>query len=227
MAVGRDSRWRITRGSALAGLWLVGALPLGLALVMLVSRITSTELTVESRTFLIPFLAAYLIAGGLWGHRLGRIAGYNRSRSFIVAGAIGVALPTGVAVTALTYVEQNLAVLLWGGLPVHVIFGFSFALAALVLSGIAGLAFGLSLGSARLARQLAVGGGGAGALTFVIVDIGLDVLGFRVGAPNAEQRATMLVVAVVGLWATAIVGSAVLGRILAQEGAKRTSPAGR
>jgi hypothetical protein len=197
-----------------------------LALVLLVSRVTSTELTVESRAFLIPFMAAYLIAGGLWGRSLGRIAGYNSSRSFIIAGAAGVALPTGVAVTALTYVEQNLAFFLQGGLPVHVIFGISFALAALVLSGIAGMSFGLSLGSTRLASQLALGGGGAGALTFLIVDLGLDGLGFRVGAPDAEQRATMLVVAVGGLWATAIVGSAVLGRILAQEGARHTSPTG-
>jgi hypothetical protein len=199
--------------STIAGLWLVLALPAGIACVLLVSQLSGTNLTVESPVFFIPFLTAFALGGGLWARSLGRIAGYA-SWSLIAAGAIGVAGPTRLIFGALSWVEANLARILSLGVPIHVAFMLAFAAAALLLAGSGGLALGLGLRRARLAGRLALAGGGAGALAFLIVAIGFDLIGFRVGAPNAEQRATMLLVSIVGLWATALAGSAAIGRVL-------------
>jgi len=43
----------------------------------------------------------------------------------------------------------------------------------------------------------------------------MDLIGFRVGAPRADERFTMLVVSVLGIWSAALVGSAVFGKVLA------------
>jgi hypothetical protein len=199
--------------SAVAGLWLVLALPAGIVCVLLVSRLSATALAIEDPVFFIPFLVPFVLAGALWARSLGRIAGYA-SWPLIVAGAVGVAVPTRLMFAVLTWVEANLARILSAGLPIHIVFTIAFATAALLLAGSGGLALGLSLRSARLAARLAFAGGGVGALTFLAVAIGFDLAGFRVGAPNAEQRATMLVVSIVGLWATALAGSAAIGRAL-------------
>jgi hypothetical protein len=212
VAVPRMQRSVLLR-SALTGLWLVIALPLGSVCVVLVGMLTATTPGLDMPTFLIPFFIPFVIAGGLWGRGLGRIGGYPL-RPFFVAGAIGVPLATFLALRALNAVESNLEWFQRGGLPIHVIFGIVFTVAALVVAGSGGMALGLSLPNIRLAGRMAFGGGIAGALAFLAVAVGLDTIGFRVGAPNADERATMLVSATVGLWATAIVGSAVIGQIL-------------
>jgi hypothetical protein len=206
--------------SAVAGLWLVLALPVGIVCVLVVSRLSGTNLTVERPAFFIPFLAPFVLAGALWARSLGRIAG-RASWSIVAAGAIGVAIPTRFMVAVLSWVEANLARILSAGLPIHVVFMIAFASVALLLAGSGGLALGLGLRSVRLAARLALVGGGVGALAFLAVAIGFDLVGFRVGAPNAEQRATMLVVSIVGLWATALAGSAAIGRALASAVAGR------
>jgi hypothetical protein len=213
-----------TLSSARAGLWLIIAFPLAVACVFLADQVASTDLTIEHPAFLLAFIPPYALAGGLWGRSLGRSTGYLQTRQFILAGAVGVALPTAGALIALNAVEQDLARFLRTGLPIHIIFALAFALTALMLAGCAGLALGLSVGKLRLAAQLALGSGLAGGLTFLAVDLGMDLLGFRVGAPAAEERATMLVVSILGLWATAIVGSAVIGRILARDAAQQALP---
>jgi hypothetical protein len=219
LAIAREHDHSLFR-SARAGLWLVLALPAGIACVLLVSQLLGTDLTVESPVFFIPFLTAFALGGGLWARSLGRIAGYT-SWPFIVAGAIGVAGPTRLIFAALSWVEVNLARIVGLGLPIHVAFMLVFAAAALLLAGSGGLALGLGLRSARLAGRLALAGGGAGALAFLVVALGFDLIGFRVGAPNAELRATMLVVSIVGLWATALAGSAAIGRVLVRANAGR------
>jgi hypothetical protein len=219
VADARLQRYVLLR-SALSGLWLVIALPLGIACVVLVGMLTGTEPGLEMPKFLIPFLIPFLLAGGLWARSLGRIGGYPL-RSFFIAGAIGVTVSTFVAIQALSAVENNLEKFQHGGLPIHVIFGIAFTVAALILAGSGGMALGLSLPNIRLAGRLAFGGGIAGALAFLVVAAGLDIIGFRVGAPDAEEQATMIISSVVGFWATAIVGSAVIGQILTRTRVER------
>jgi hypothetical protein len=192
--------------------------------VFLADQLTAGDLAVEQPAFYLAFLPSYLIAGGLWGRGLGRIAGYTQTGGFSIAGALGIALPTGGAIAVLTAIEHNLARFVREGMSVHIVFAIAFGLTALMLAGMGGFAIGVSLRNLQLTGQLALAGGGAGGLAFLVVNVVMDRLGFRVGAPLAEQRATMLVVAVLGLWATAIVGSVTIGHVLAQAAAKRATP---
>jgi hypothetical protein len=52
------------------------------------------------------------------------------------------------------------------------------------------------------------------ALAFLVVAVIFDLFGMRVGAPRAEERATMLVVTLAGMWAAALAGNAVLAWVL-------------
>ena len=51
-------------------------------------------------------------------------------------------------------------------------------------------------------------------LSFLIIDLLLDTLGMRVGAPGAAERFTMLTVAFLGSTAAAFSAGAILGRLL-------------
>jgi len=61
----------------------------------------------------------------------------------------------------------------------------------------------------RLAWLCAISGGCA----FLVVNLTLDGLGFRVGAPGAAARATMITTALLGNLLAALVGGAVIGRV--------------
>jgi len=75
-------------------------------------------------------------------------------------------------------------------LPVHVVFTLLFVPAAFFVAGMGGLAMGIALKDLKLAVRLALGAGLAAALGFLAVDLVMDALGYRVGAPGAAERAT-------------------------------------
>ena len=75
---------------------------------------------------------------------------------------------------------------------------------------------GLAIGDPQLAWRLALICGLAAALTFLVVATLFDFFGMRVGAPGAEERATMLVVTLAGMWAAALVGNGVLAWLAEQ-----------
>jgi hypothetical protein len=54
------------------------------------------------------------------------------------------------------------------------------------------------------------------ALAFLAINLGMEVLGWQVGGPGAEERATMLTVLLVSNLGAALAGGAVLGLTLAQ-----------
>ena len=65
--------------------------------------------------------------------------------------------------------------------------------------------------SRRLGARLAVSAGVAALVTFLAVDLLMYSLGWRVGAPNAARRATMLVVTVISASAAAVTAGAAIG----------------
>jgi MFS family permease len=207
----------ILRRSTLSGLWLVAAMPMGILLAVAFTLPLGLRLDFENWTVQAGFILAYLSGGTLWGRAMGRV--YARQSAIwrlAVGGALGVTVPMVIAVVQLTEVEQNLGrYLVRTGLPVHMLFGVSFSLAALFIAGAAGLTLGLALKQWRLAIRLGIGGGLAGSLAFVLLAWFMHLIGFRVGGPGAEQRGTMLLVSVLGMWAAALAGSGIIGTILA------------
>ncbi len=96
-------------------------------------------------------------------------------------------------------------------LPVHIVFTILFVPAAFFIAGAGGLALGLAERNLRLGLQLAVGGGLSAAIAFLLVNLLMDALGWRVGAPGAAERATMLTVMMAGNLAAALAGGGILG----------------
>ena len=82
---------------------------------------------------------------------------------------------------------------------------------------------GLSLKDWKLALKLLGAGFLSGGGTFLVVAFLMDLIGFRVGAPHADERFTMLVVSMLGIWSAALVGSAVFGKLLTKSN-ERGSP---
>ena len=168
----------------------------------------------------IAVLVGLLPAGALWGWALSRITHAASGRRLAVAGGIGFAPTTVVVVLALTFFENVFVEQRQGpDLPIHNIFTMLFVPAAAILAGVTAFALGIGAQTVAAAARLAVTCGLSAGLAFLVVNLALDGLGWRVGAPGAEQRATMLTTALLGNLAAAFAGGAVIGRTLARRSA--------
>ncbi len=199
---------------ALCGLWLVAALPATILAAAGLSIPFGMEPDFASWPLPVAFTLVHAAAGAIWAVSLARLTGHTAQRWVGVAGALGVAIPFWVAILALNELEQKLVWFHVRSIPIHQIFMGSFALTALGVAGIAAGALGAALGGAGLAARLALRGGVAAGLAFLAVALLMDVLGYRVGAPGAEERVTMLTVMLAGMVGAALVGNLVVGVLL-------------
>jgi hypothetical protein len=78
-------------------------------------------------------------------------------------------------------------------------------------------AIGLAVGGGRLAGRLAWRGALAGATAFLIANVIQDLLGRRVGGPNAAQTATMITVMFISNTMAALAMTAAIARRLRAE----------
>lgn len=205
----------LTRRCALCGLWLAAAAPLTM-LLLFVGQWLLGPVTEElsTRIGMGLGLVAHGAAGALWGRSLARVTGHGEPLRWMAAGAVGFGVVSTLAIAALNTLEQNLVWFLVRNYETHMVFGVAFALAALVIAGSTGLILGLALGHRRPALQLALGAGLSAALTFTLVAVVMDLAGMRVGGPGAADRATMIVVSLLGMWSAGIVGTVVIGLIV-------------
>lgn len=162
----------------------------------------------------IPTLGGVLTGGAVWGWTISRITRAGDQKRMAWAGAIGFGPTIILIALALTFFE-NLIVEQGQGpqLPIHNVFTLLFVPAAAIIAGVGGMALGIGARVARpsrLALLCALGGG----VAFLVVNLVMDALGWRVGAPNAAERATMLVTAFFGNFAAALVGGGVIGKTL-------------
>jgi hypothetical protein len=106
-------------------------------------------------------------------------------------------------------------------LRIHHVYMILFTASTALLSALFtySLASGMTSGGNAVRWSVVVGA--ACALVFLGVALVMDRAGWRVGAPRAAERATMLVVTALGLVAAAVSGGAILGRLLS--GSSRNS----
>ncbi len=172
---------------------------------------------------LLIFLAAAAGGGALWGWALQRLTGRGEARRMAQAGALSFApLVLGVALT-LGSLEPVAAEVL--PLPIHRVFTVMFVPAVFLVVAVNGWALGQALQDRALSFQLALSGGLMAALAFAAVNLTLDAFGFRVGAPFAAQRATMLVTAFSSNAGAALLAGAVMGAILMRSPQRTPAPA--
>jgi hypothetical protein len=204
--------------NTLPGFWLVAALPLSLLAFGLFSLITGAELNIENQPgpIIIIMLLAHGLAGYLWANALSKKVDLELSRyQSIIVGAVFAAIMLWAA-GEIDHSEQILDRLrIQYSWPVHILFGVTFMLGTGAVTGGTGAAIGAVRKDWRLALKLLGVGFLTGAGIFLVVAFLMDlVFGYRVGAPGAEQRGTMLIVMALGIWAAALVGTGVFSKIL-------------
>ncbi len=218
-----DGRDVMLRGAGSALLYLVGFLLAGFVI-----GFTLNELGVHNIE-VIGFAIAFLFClggGALWGRALAGISGYGEGRDLMLAGSLSYGPGVILAVFGLGQLEKLFVEQGQSDLPIHVLFEILFTCAMFVVPALNGLANGIALRSGRSAAILAVLGGVAGGLGFLIPTLILDLLGRRVGGPGAAQTATMLTNALVGImFGTAAAGAVMALQLKRQAGARLATPA--
>src|SRR5205823_6934277 len=96
-------------------------------------------------------------------------------------------------------------------LPIHNVFTLLFTPGAAIIAGASGAALGFGMRDWAMAGRLAWMCAITGGCAFLVVNLTLDGLGWRVGGPDAAARATMLTTALLGNLAAAMTGGAVIG----------------
>lgn len=155
------------------------------------------------------------LAGAFWGRSMAKLLASQKVRAISLAGALyfGPAL----ILTALTLGKLEVVLVEQGrgpDFPIHVVFTMLFVPAAFFMAGTGGLALCLAHKDGRTAWQIGLSCGAAGALGFLLVNLVMDSLGWRVGAPGAAARATMLVVMMTGSIGASLGGGGMLGFLL-------------
>src|SRR5215212_1291864 len=202
-------------GAALTALGLVGGLMGGLISGSLIFH-TLIEQAPDLLTYAlaaIAFFGATLGGSALWGAGMARLAQSPASRRAAWAGMLGFVPITFVLNIGLVVVEP---VAVRPNLPVHRLFTVLFVPTAFLIAGVSSLALGWVLGWSRAALTLALRVGLTAALAFLAINIGMEALGWQIGAPGAEERGTMLTVLIVGNLGAALAGGAMLGMALTQ-----------
>lgn len=97
------------------------------------------------------------------------------------------------------------------GMQIHELYMMLFVTATLVLAAAGTFTLGRGLRGTAFGARLGAASGFAAAAAFFAVVVTMDTLGWRVGAPEASKRATMVVVTSAGLLAAGIASGAVVG----------------
>ena len=210
----------LSLGGALdALLCLGGGFALAFPAVGLVNQLAPAFADRLGRTLFLAVLLLCCGAGGhLWAVRLRRRLGRPPARRWGLAAALGFGLAGPLALYGLTGAESLLFARSRAGLPLppmHVVFAALFAAAVCGVVGLTTAALGLAARLRARSLLLAARCALAATLAFLAVDLAFDRLGWRVGAPGAERRATMLVVLAAGVLAATATGGAVVARSLA------------
>ena len=165
----------------------------------------------------ILVLCILFASGTVWGSLIARISSSVNLRRMRWAGALSFAPSIILAGFTLASLERIIVERGQGpDLPIHVVFTILFVPAVFFIAGTGGLALGIALRSLRLGLRLAAGSGLSAALAFLCIDLLMDALGWRVGAPGAAERATMLTVMMAGALAAALVGGGTLGYLISR-----------
>lgn len=212
MHVQRDGA--LVPAAAITARDLIGGLVIAVALGFLADKL---PLPLVPRRVLdgVLALSITLLAGRLWGRDMARLAHAPEpgDAGKVTALSVGPAIIAAGAVLAA--VEPSLVERATrAGYSIHFVYSLLFVPVTGIVAAVGAFALGVGLGDRRLGARLATNAGVAALLTFLAVDLLMYGLGWRVGAPNAARRATMLVVTVLSASAAAITAGAAIGALL-------------
>lgn len=194
---------------------LVGGLIVGVTLGAAIDGAGKAVPTLARALAIVVAGSVLIVSARLWGGDMGRLAGGSNPSGGGWWAAL--ALTPAVVIVGVTLGELEPVLVQRGarlGLELHVVYTLLFGAATLVIAAVGALALGTGLYRAAFGLRLAIPTGLAAATTFLAVDLVMDALGWRVGAPDAGRRATMVVVTAIGLFAAAISAGATIGAML-------------
>lgn len=215
-----------TLSALVTALGLIGGLLLGGAAGELVFNFLPGHSTTQPSVAHIllaaaPALLGILAGSAVWGAWMGRLAGARDGRRMAAAGALGFAPITIALGLALALLEPVAVDRLGAQFPIAGLFTLFFVPAAGLIAGVGAGAIGLGLRDKALAWRLGWRAGLAAGITFLLVNVALEQLGWRVGAPQAAARATMLTVLLLSNLGAALVAGAAVGGQLSRWAALR------
>ncbi len=217
MLITKSRRAMVMRSAIITPLYLIGSFFIGALLGGLVFNGLPGHFQDATKVSLAAFPALFcVIAGGaLWGRAMARLVQNGSAKRPMWAGALGYGPAVVLAAIALTVLE-NLIVEQQRGpqLPIHVVFTFLFVPAVFLVATIGAFVQSVALGRKSAAARIALGSGLAAGAVFLLVDLVMDAVGYRVGAPGAAERATMVTVLLTGSIAASFAAGAMMGLIL-------------
>jgi hypothetical protein len=196
---------RITAG------YLYGGLVLGIGLGMLIADpSTHVPAALKVAVSAIVALSTMILSSAAWGRSIARKLAVENTRRLARTTALGFAISIIVAGAALNLLEPF--AVRGGLLPIHIAYGTLFVPASFAVAAgtTAALALGLRMSNTN-GRRLALTVGVRAAAAFLVTYLVMDAAGWRVGAPDAAKRATMLVVTALSALAASLAGGSALG----------------
>ncbi len=168
----------------------------------------------------IPALTGTVSGGALWGYLLARIHRIQETKRMSVAGALSFGPSVVAAGLLLSTLERALVeVGRLPGVPIHVVFTLLFVPSTFLIAAAGGPAIAHGSRNQLQWLRFTLAAGVAAALAFLAINLAMDSIGWRVGAPRAAEQATKLTVMFLGTSAAALSAGAVLGSLLAKASA--------
>ena len=197
----------------LAGFWLFAAIPFSLLIGGTLEMLFKIKFDTNDSTSHVIMFLVHFGAGYLWARSLGKRSGLPDNRGLYLSGALGFSLSfigmftflASFNAAFLKYIERFNGA---GNLE----FGAFFAPWFGLIAGISGLALGLGLKKWELGLKMFGLGFVCGFLIYVAIMFSMQLLGFTVGS----GRVVMLPTTFLSMWATALVGSGLFGKMLAK-----------
>lgn len=212
----------IARVTAVTVRDVVGGLLLGVIAGGVVDTLASPLHILPRRILSVATAVAVLFqAMKMWSRDITRLAGQPGAGAIGSAGAGFLALLIGCVALTLGMTEPMVVGRAASrGLEIHEVYMLLFVPATLLIAAAGAFTLGRGLHGNGFAARLGMGSGIAAAVAFLAVALIMDATGWRVGAPNAARRATMVIVTTLGLLAAGTAAGAVIGIMLTR--ARRT-----
>jgi hypothetical protein len=202
-----------TQRPFVAGFWLVAAIPASIIVVIPLALLT--QFNMDEPIGLSALVLTHFFCGYLWSRSLSRRAGRLDSWMRNVAAGIGFTFFVWGGRAGVAGIDALFAQ--WASPfqgKLHLEFASIFVLWTGLVTGGTGSFLGLGTLDWKLALRLLLLGFVSGATTFLIVAFFMDMFGFRVGTPRPDGLPSMVITTLLGIWSTALVGSAIFGKEL-------------